>query len=243
MENALLIGLSRQMVMSRQMSTIANNIANMNTPSYKAENMLFEEYVMKNATEQSPDKTLSFVQDYGQTRDMSDGSLETTGNPLDIAITGQGFFKVQTPGGTQYTRNGHMQLDDQGQLVNSNGDPILSDAGSPITFATDEKSITIARDGTITTSAGTRGKLAVVSFDNMQAMKNEGQSMMSTTQAEIPATGVRLIQGAVEGSNVKPILEMTNMIEVQRSYERARKLIETADDMRARAISTLGQAA
>lgn len=244
MENSLLIGLSRQMVMQREMATIANNIANMNTPSYKAETTLFEEFVMKNATEQSPDKTLSFVQDYGLTRDMTDGALQTTGNPLDVAITGEGFFKVQAAdGATLYTRNGHFQLDNQGQLINSNGDLVLSDAGSPIRFATDEKDISISRDGTISTSAGLRGKIAMVSFANTQDMKNEGNTLLSTTQAEIAPTNARLVQGAIESSNVKPIMEMTNMIEVQRSYESARKLIETADEMRSRAISTLGQAA
>ncbi|MGB5093481.1 MAG: flagellar basal-body rod protein FlgF [Parvibaculum sp.] len=244
MENSLLIGLSRQMVMQREMATIANNIANMNTPSYKSEKMLFEEYVMKNATEQSPDKTLSFVQDFGLNRDMSDGALQTTGNPLDVAITGDGFFKIQSANGaTLYTRNGHFQLDDQGQLITSNGDPVLSDAGSPIRFATDEKDINIARDGSITTSVGERGKIAMVAFANPQNMKYEGNTLLSTPEAEVPTTGTRLIQGALEGSNVKPIAEMTNMIEVQRSYESASKLIETADDMRNRAISTLGQAA
>jgi len=246
MDNAILIGLSRQTAMMRQMSVIANNIANMNTTGYKSASMLFDEYVMPVASETSPDKTLSFVQDYGQFRNVADGEMQTTGNPLDVAISGEGFLKVQTAQGVRYTRDGHLQLDGAGQLVTQDGDPVLTDGGAPITFANDESQITIARDGTITTtrdgtttSEQVRGKLALVSFANVQDMKNEANNLLSTTQAEQPVQSPRLIQGSIEGSNVKPIVEMTNMMDVMRSYESASKLVDAADDMRRQAISQI----
>ena len=247
MDNALLIGLSRQTAMMREMSVIASNLANMNTTGYKSQSTLFDQYLMPVASEQSPDKTLSFVQDYGQFRNFADGEMKQTGNPLDVAINGEGLFKVQTPQGVRYTRDGHFELDNSGQLVTEQGDPVLTDAGSPITFSSDEGHITIARDGTITTtrdgitaSEQQRGKLALVSFGNMQTLKNEGDNLYSTTEAEQPVTDPHIVQGSLEGSNVKPIAEMTNMMEVMRSYERAQNLMQAADDMRRQAISQIG---
>lgn len=250
MDNALLIGLSRQTAMMREMSVVASNLANVNTTGYKSQSMLFDQYLMPVASEQSPDKTLTFVQDYGQFRNLADGEMRATGNPLDVAINGEGLFKVQTPQGVRYTRDGHFQLDDTGQLVTSQGYPVLSDAGTPITFAIDEGHITIARDGTITTtrdgisaSEQQRGKLALVSFPNMQSLKNEGDNLYVTDEPEQPAANTRLIQGSLEGSNVKPIVEMTNMMEILRSYQSAQNLVQSADDMRRQAISQIGSPA
>lgn len=243
MENALLIGLSRQMAMAREMATIANNLANMNTTAFKSEAMLFDQYLMHDASEDSPDAEIRFVHDYGQVKNLSDGALQTTANPLDVAITGEGYFRIQTERGVEYTRNGHFQIDADRQLVTSAGDPVLTDAGAPITFAQDENGLTIARDGTISTDRGLRGKLAIVTFENPQALNNTGNSMMRTAQPEIPAEDIRLVQGALEGSNVQPILEMTNMIDVMRSYASAQKLIDQADQMRRKAIQDLGAAA
>ncbi|MES1990658.1 MAG: flagellar basal-body rod protein FlgF [Pseudomonadota bacterium] len=244
MDNALLIGLSRQSAMAREMSTIANNLANMNTTGFKGSSMLFDEYLMPTASEDSPDKTLSFVQDYGQFRNMSDGEMKSTGNPLDVAISGEGMFSVQTPQGIQYTRVGHFQINDQGQLVTEQGMPVLGDSGTPLTFTKDEGTINIARDGTVSTEQnGQRGKISLVTFGNMQELKANGDGLYSTTQTPTPVTEPRMAQGSIEGSNVNSIVEMTNMIDVQRAYISAAKLVQTADDMRAKAISQITGAA
>ena len=243
MENALLIGLSRQMAMTREMSVIANNIANMNTTAYKSEAMLFEQFIMPDASEESPNKTIRFVQDFGHYRNMRDGALQTTGNPFDFAITGEGFFRVETDKGVHYTRNGNFQLDEERRIVTPDGHPVLSDAGMPISLAEDETGFTVARDGTISTDRGLRGKLAIVTFDNPRALTKTGNSLLTTTQPELPAEKSRLVQGALEGSNVQPILEMTNMIEVMRSYTSAQKLIDQSDQMRRKAIQDIGAAA
>lgn len=239
MDNALLIGLSRQSAMAREMSTIANNLANMNTTAFKSQSMLFDEYMMPVASEDSFDKSLSFVQDYGQVRNLADGEMKATGNPLDVAISGEGMFQIQTPQGTQYARAGHFQINDQGQLVTEQGMPVLTDAGTPLTFSSDEGQISIARDGTVSTENGQRGKLALVTFDNLQELKANGDGLFTTTQTATPVADPRLVQGSIEGSNVNSIAEMTNMIDVQRAYISAAKLVQTADDMRAKAISQI----
>lgn len=241
MENALLISLSRQIAMTRQMSVIANNLANMNTNGFKSEGVLFEEYVMPGAQEQSPDKTLSFVLDYGLSRNMADGRLETTGSPFDLAISGPGHFKIETEAGIRYTRNGHFQLDNLGRLVTSSGGLVLTESGAPITFDETDGDIEIASDGTISTELGQRGKIAVVQFDNDRLMQKEGSDMLSTEQDELPVAKPNIAQGALESSNVQAIVEMTNMVEVLRSYTSAAKMVERTDELKRRAISTLGR--
>ena len=136
MENALLVGLSRQMVLERQMDVVANNVANVNTNGFKADNSLFEQFLMPVARENRfnvPDRLLSFVNDRGTWRDDRPGSVEVTNNPLDVAIDGNGYLVVQTANGERYTRNGALQINAQGQLVTADGAPVLGDNG-PIVF-------------------------------------------------------------------------------------------------------------
>src|SRR4029077_9358552 len=134
MENALLIGLSRQTALERQLDVIANNIANVNTTGYKADKTLFEQYLNTPAHEDNfvgGDRRVSFVQDRGTYRDMTQGSLEGTSNPLDVAINGSPFLTVQTPAGERYTRDGNLHIDNTGTLVTANGNQVLG-ANGPI---------------------------------------------------------------------------------------------------------------
>ena len=117
MENALLIGLSRQTALERQLDVVANNIANVNTSGYKADNTLFEEYLNTPAHEDNfvgRDRRVSFVQDRGTFRNFTQGASEETKNPLDVAIDGSAFLTVQTPGGERYTRDGGMHINNAG---------------------------------------------------------------------------------------------------------------------------------
>ncbi len=157
MENALLIGLSRQTMLERQLDVVSNNIANVNTAGFKADASLFEEYLMPGAHEDNfvgSDRRVSYVQDRGTFRDLSQGAAEQTKNPLDIAIDGGGFLVVQTAAGERYTRDGGLQLNGQGQLVTAGGNPVLGTSG-PIVFQPTDHDINVTPDGTITVQEGT----------------------------------------------------------------------------------------
>src|SRR6185312_9857675 len=124
MQNALLIGLSRQVALSRELDVVANNIANLNTTGFKADGSLFEEFLNSAARDESNER-LSFVRDRATWTDMSPGGTDRTGNALDVAINGDGYFAVQTQRGVRYTRNGSFQINPTGQLVTAEGDPVL----------------------------------------------------------------------------------------------------------------------
>ena len=124
MENTLLVGLSRQMVLARELDVVANNVANLNTTGYKADNSMFEQFMMPVARENrfnTSDRQMRFVNDRATWHDLRPGSIQKTGSPLDVAIDGAAFFAVQTAAGERYTRNGSFQINAQGQLVTSDG--------------------------------------------------------------------------------------------------------------------------
>jgi len=242
MENALLIGLSRQTALLRQMDIIANNLANSETAGYKGEKPLFEEYLSKNARVSGLSGTsgrVSLVQDRGLLRDFSEGGMVSTGSPLDVAINGKGWFVVDTPAGERYTRNGKFTRNEEGILVTGSGNPVLSTGGT-ISIAADEVNITIAADGSVSTSAGEKGKLSIVVFDNENLLKKQGESLFSTEAAAIPVENVRILQGVIERSNVQPVLELTEMIKVMRAYISTSKMNEQLDELKRRSIQDLG---
>jgi len=244
MENAQLIGLSRQMALQRQMDVVANNIANLNTTGFKSEQLLFEEYLMPVAKDRDfafPDQRLSFTEDWATIHDMSTGAVTDTGNPLDLALNGEGFLTVQTPNGERYTKAGSLAIDATGTLVDLQGNPVLSEFG-PIHFTPTESDIIIGSDGTVASSEGAKGRLRIVEFADPQAATREGNNLWAGGDPQ-PATQTRVVQGAIEKSNVSGIAEMTEMIRVQRAYESAAAMQDKQDDMRRNAIQRLGQLA
>jgi flagellar basal-body rod protein FlgF len=241
MDNASLVSLSYQLAAFRSMDVIANNLANLSTPAYKRENVRFEELVqqVEPAEDQSGPQTLSFVREAGVVRDLSEGRLDTTGSPYDLAITGKGYFAIQTAGGERYTRNGHFTLNADGVIVTGEGDPLLGDGG-PITISVDDGDIGIGPDGTVSGKQGQIAKLRLVTFANERALNKTGASLYSTSQTPVPATEARLTQGMIENSNVQPVLEISRMIEVMRAYEATATLAKSADDLKRQAVEKLG---
>jgi len=242
MDNALLISLSHQIASYRSMDVIANNIANVSTPAFQREEPSFQEYVMNvpPAEGQSGIQTLSFVQDSGIVRDLSEGRMETTNAPFDFAIHGKGYFVVQTPNGERYTRAGHFTLNDSGQLVTSNGDAVQGDGG-PITITPDDGEVHFAADGTISGKNGQIGRLRVVDFQNPRAMLKEGASLYNANgQSPVSADSFQLQSGMIETSNVEPVIEISHMIEVMRAYQATATLTQSQEDLMRQAIDKLG---
>lgn len=244
MQNALLIGLSRQVALSRELDVVANNIANMNTTGFKADGSLFEEYL--NSAARAADTRVSFVQDRATWIDMSAGAIERTGNALDVAINGDGFFAVQTQQGVRYTRNGSLQINPSGQLVTAQGDPVLGDGG-PITFQPTDRQISISPDGTISVREGNskadsqRGKLRLVSFANPRQLQKDGNGTFNYAgnDAPVETKTATIAQGALEKSNVRAVVEMSRMIEITRSYTQIAAMLQQQSDLGQSSIDKL----
>ena len=241
MDNTLLISLSHQIASYRSMDVIANNLANASTPAYQREEPTFQEFVARvsPAEGQSGPQSLSFVQDSGVVRDLSEGRLETTGAPFDLAIHGKGYFVVQTANGDRYTRNGHFSLNDSGQIVTSNGDPVQGDGG-PVTISPDDGDIHIAADGTVGGKTGQIGRLRVVDFANPRLLTKQGASLYATDQSPVAADGFKLQSAMLETSNVEPVIEISHMIEVMRAYQATATLTQSQEDLMRQAIDKLG---
>jgi flagellar basal-body rod protein FlgF len=241
MDNSLLVSLSQQIASFRSMDVIANNLANVSTPGFKREAAKFEEYVTQVAPSegQTGIQTVSFVKDAGVMRDLAEGNVTTTGATFDTAIEGQGYFAVQTAQGERYTRNGHFSLDASGQIVTSAGNPVMGDGG-PITITPDDGDVHIAADGTVSGKNGQIGKLRLVDFPNDRALVKQGESLYSTTQAPGAASDAKVRQGMLESSNVQPVIEISHMIEVMRSYEATATLSKSQEDLMRQAIDKLG---
>jgi len=246
MENSLLVSLSQQLATYRAMDVIANNIANVSTPGFKRDSAKFEEYVamMRPAEGQKGMQPVSFVKDAGVTRDTGQGNIEQTGAPLDLAISGKGYFAVQTPAGLRYTRDGHFSLDGSGNLVTSQGYQVQGDGGA-ITIAPTDGDINIAPDGMISSvvrGVGNQlGKIKVVDFADNSLLTKQGSSLYSTGQTPNTPATVNIRQGALEASNVQPVIEISKMLEVQRAYEATANLSKSEEDMMSQAIQRLGQ--
>jgi len=245
MQNAVLVGLSRQVALSRELDVVANNIANITTTGYKADGSLFEEFLSSSARSGSGGR-ISFVRDRGIWHDMSQGAVERTGNPLDVAIDGRGFLAVQTPRGERYTRNGALQINASGQLVTSEGDIVLGTAG-PITFQPGDRQVSISKDGTISVREGAsntdsqRGRLRLVDFANPQRLQKDGGSTFNAVGGATPqpATNATIAQGAIEKSNVSGVGEMTRMIEITRAYTQVAAMLQQQSDQGQQAIDKL----
>ncbi len=242
MENALLIGLSRQMALQRQMNVIANNLANTQTSGYKGESLKFEQYIMPVAEIEGingPDRRISSVLDASQVRDFSEGSLTQTGNPLDVAINGKGWLVVQTDDGERYTRAGNLKIDTDGRLVTTDGNPVLG-TGGEIRLSAEETEVSIESDGTLT-AGNTTDRIRMVTFDDERVLRKEGGTLFSSPEGPAPATEARLMQGFVEKSNVQAVTELTRMIETSRAYISTSQMLKNTSDLRQKAIEQLGR--
>jgi flagellar basal-body rod protein FlgF len=253
MENAVLIGLSRQIALHRELEVVANNIANIDTTGFKSDGSVFHEFLMPVARHggfQGNDQRLSYVHDRATWHNFGIGPTKATGNPLDVSIDGDAFFVVQTPRGERYTRNGSFQINATGELVTATGDRVLGDGG-PIQLQPSDSNVSINPDGTITVreagnaaSDSPRGKLRLVRFDTVATLLKDGAASFRApdgTVSQPPDARTRVLQGTIEQSNVRPVIEMSRMIELTRTYTQIANLLQQASDHRRGALEKLAE--
>lgn len=236
MENSIYLALSRQMVLSTNMDIVANNIANLGTHGFRGQNPVFEEYL---SDPRDGDDPLSFVYDYGQYETTTPGSFEQTGNPFHVALNGPGFVGIQAPGGvTAYTRDGNFQKTQDGTLVTSAGFPVIGDGG-PIVIPDSATSISIDEKGVVSSQDGAIAQLMVVEFDNTQDLEAMGNNLYRTDSPSRPAENTIVANGYLEGSNVQPVVEMTRMVEILRSFQSTQRLLDGEHERLRSAIQVL----
>ncbi|MGB6228877.1 MAG: flagellar hook-basal body complex protein [Litorimonas sp.] len=231
MDNAIYTMITRQSGLTRELSSIANNVANMSTTGFKGEHGVFSEYVRQLETGRGHPQaggSLSMGRLGGHATDFSDGGLASTGAPLDLAITGEGFFQVQTPQGTRLTRAGHFMLDADRILVDPMGNAVTDTGGGEIAVPQDATDIRVGRDGTISADGIEYGRVGVFTADP-QTLERDGDNLWRapvTTLVDEPT----ISSGFLEQSNVNPVLEMSRMIEVQRFYDAGQSLMDLEDE-------------
>ncbi|KQT86004.1 flagellar basal-body rod protein FlgF [Aurantimonas sp. Leaf443] len=238
MQTSLPVALSAQLATEKRLETIANNIANARTVGFRAEEVKFETYLSR--ADAQPVAFVSKGEQYISTRA---GEMTQTGNGFDLAVSGNGFFAVQGPKGTVYTRDGRMQMDAEGTLRSVSGDPILDVGNAPLQVDPTAGPITVARDGMITQNGRQIGAVGLFEMPAGADLTRAGPSAVVPDRAAIPIvefTDVQVMQGFVEGSNVNPILEMTRLIEVQRAFESAANFLTQSEQSLDRAVEVLG---
>lgn len=242
------VGLSKQILLQRELDIVANNLANVDTTGFKLESMISGTDDNNSARTIGVTQPVKFAVDNGVARDFTQGALRQTGAPFDLAITGSGFFQVQTAAGVRYTRDGRFATNAQSQLITQSGDPVLDASGSPITINPEGETPVVGLDGTITQTVsgqlGTQvmGRIGVVSFSDLSALSKQGDGLYSlkTNQAPQPAADAKIQQGMLETSNVQPIIAITDLIRIQRAYEMVSQMMSSTSDLSNTAIQQLG---
>ncbi|WP_237217414.1 flagellar hook-basal body complex protein [Falsiroseomonas oryziterrae] len=225
------IVLSRLVAAQRMAAVTANNIANADTPGFRAQRPLFGAALEREmgAAPMRGLRDVAYAQDRATWRDGSAAPLIRTGNPLDLALADQeAFFAVQTPAGERYTRAGRFALDGEGRVVDAEGNAVLGAAGQPIRIEPGAARITVRGDGSVETENGPAGRLRVVRFADAQRLLAEGERNLAAPPDQVAQAVERpgIIQGAMEGSNVRPVLEMTRLTDEMRHFQLVAQMAE-----------------
>ena len=241
MDNAIYVGLSRQQTLQRELDIVSNNIANIDTAGFKVESVLLRDDPRRiaKAPGQPP---INFVYDDGLDRDFTQGLVNKTGGTFDLALNGKGFFAIQTPQGERYTRDGRFTLKQDGSLVTAKDDAVLDANGKPIILDPAKGAVVIGENGAISQNGVPAGKIGAVTFDDLSALQKAGDNLFRNTsnQTSNPATTVKILQGALEASNVNGVAQISRMIEVSRAYESVTKIMNDVADLSRRSVERMG---
>jgi len=232
MDNAASIVLSRMIAQQRAMDVSAVNVANADTLGFKDERVQFSDWLSRQTgTDTAPGlRTLAYTQDRATWRETQEGALQVTNNPLDVALNGPGYFTVQTAQGPRLTRAGRFSLLGNGTVADAEGNALLDPNGRPVQISAADTDITITGDGAVSSENGPIARIGVVNVASDADLKAEGGHLFSTTAATTPVANPKVVQGAVEGSNVQPVLELTRMMNELREFQFASQFIQADDD-------------
>jgi flagellar basal-body rod protein FlgF len=238
MQSSFYVSLSGQMALDRRMDTIARNIANMNTAGYRADGVTFQTQLAN-----AGGNKVAFVSAGADFISRRSGPLTKTDNPLDIAVQGDGWMSIRTQSGVAYTRDGRMQISETGALQTLNGYPVLDAGGAPILVDSTAGAPTIAQDGMISQNGKQVSAIGLFSIDPSATLQRTDNSAVIPNKAASPIldfTQNGIAQGFVEGSNVDPVMEMTKLIAVTRTFDDVTAQMTQSESSLTDAIKTLG---
>ena len=232
---------SRLIAQQRAMDITANNIANANTPGFRTERVQFSDFIdNQRGVNSAPGvRSISYTQDRATYRETQAGSIVHTGHPFDLALSGDGFFTVSTSNGPRLTRDGRFGPMPDGTLADSRGNPVLDVNGQPIKLSPNDIEVTISGDGSISTPNGQIGKIGVSQPAAPIKLQAEGATNFIPDASMTPVTSPGIVQGAIEGSNVQPVLEVTRMMNELRQFQFVTQLVQAEGDRQQSAIDKL----
>jgi flagellar basal-body rod protein FlgF len=241
MDITIALAASRLMAQQRAMDVTANNIANANTPGYRTERVQFSDWIdnQSGAASAPGVKSISYTQDRATYRESQAGSITHTGNPFDLALTGDGYFTVNTRNGPRLTRDGRFGPMPNGTLADSNGNAVLDTNGKPIQISPTDTQVTVAGDGSVSTENGPVGKIGVVQPTDPMKMRAEGATNFASDAATAAVTSPGIEQGGIEESNVQPVLEVTRMMDNERQFQFVTQLVQAESDRQQSTIDKL----
>jgi flagellar basal-body rod protein FlgF len=220
---------------------LANNIANASTGGYKADREFYSLYVAPEAAGNDPSSTMPLIE--RPWVDHAQGALHTTGNPLDVALSGKGFFAVNGPSGPLYTRNGSFRLAADGKLTSADGYPVRDSQGAPLTLQA-TRPLEISSDGTVTQDGVVTGKLEIVDFTSTAGLSKQGSNYFRINDPAMRPTapaGTSVEQGNLETSNTGSAEAAVRLVSVMRQFEMLQKAVSLATDMNKQAIQEVAK--
>ncbi|MBK1622026.1 flagellar basal-body rod protein FlgF [Afifella marina] len=238
MPTSTYVALSAQVALDRRLTTIANNVANMNTAGFRAEEVKFDAVMTRAGTDK-----VAFSSPGDTYISRNPGSVSYTGNSLDVAVQGDGWLALSTPDGTVYTRDGRLQMTATGELLSTAGYPVLDPGEAGILLDPRGSEISIAGDGTISQGGNQVGAIGLFSIPETAKLSRYENSGVIPSEAAQPVEDMTvngLRQGYVEGANVNPISEISKLIMLQRAFDSAASAVEKSESTQQEAIRSLG---
>ena len=260
MQNAMYSALFGALSNEHRVNSIANNLANVNTTGYKRDLLAFKDtmvmfahdHIMEPVASIRDKKFFPDPQHISRTRvatsltDFQQGGMKVTSAPLDLAISGEGFFKVASPDGEFYTRNGHFTVNEEGVIVTERGWPVMSEGG-PVAIPAGTKNIVVGENGNVFADENLVGQVQVVTVDNLANLEKQGSNMFrprpgaDVAEEAVDPGRTWIAQGFLESANVDAVYEMVNMIEAQRQFEAYQKVMQTSDTIDREVTTKVGR--